>query len=333
VTTEPGPSLPSGRWLDTLRGLAATGVVFFHLDAVAPSRSGLFQAILSHCWLGVSAFFVLSGYLIVQAALRKPDWAQFLRRRWWRIYPPYLASIAVVLGVAAIRKISTGTNDVPNLPHGVLAWLAALTCTADSVIRIPAMNWVYWSLAAEIAYYGFIGLILALAPGRLATAFTAMTWLVLLPHLPPITHFFAQNWPLFALGATIAFDLRRPRTWLMAASCLIGLAVVSARGSQWSAALAAIASWLSIVWSRHSSGKWLDREQIFSRVGVVSYSLYLIHVPVGVYLCYPLIVQGSTPNPIAYAARTAAVYAVCLAFAWLFWRCAEKPSHERGRRA
>ena len=84
---------------DVVRGLAALWVFTYHFR---PSREGIWL-IASVGDLGVPAFFVISGFCILSAAQRtvsKQQTAQaFLKRRLVRIYPPFWASVAVVMAV------------------------------------------------------------------------------------------------------------------------------------------------------------------------------------------------------------------------------------------
>src|SRR5215469_16550516 len=95
--------------VDQLRGAAALAVVLCHLSVSAyvntPSPGEahwpMLGLVLGFGYAGVPLFFVISGFCIhlPQARARaseagaQPDWRQFFRRRFWRLYPPYAASI------------------------------------------------------------------------------------------------------------------------------------------------------------------------------------------------------------------------------------------------
>src|ERR1700730_9917341 len=96
-------------FLDSLRGLAILLVFTFHSLGAAFSRDtlpwggwfqnftgprsflALFPATLG--WVGVAIFFVVSGFCIHLSFSRQPRWASFFWRRFFRIYPPYLAAL------------------------------------------------------------------------------------------------------------------------------------------------------------------------------------------------------------------------------------------------
>jgi len=85
--------------LDALRGIAALGVVVFHLGQME-----LAPEVLPHGYLAVDFFFVLSGFIVAHAyekALRGPlTFWSFALRRAIRLYP--LAVLGVVFGTALL---------------------------------------------------------------------------------------------------------------------------------------------------------------------------------------------------------------------------------------
>jgi peptidoglycan/LPS O-acetylase OafA/YrhL len=86
--------------LDTLRTLAIVVVMLYHLTIFGELPEGILP-VTYFGWMGVDLFFVLSGFLIGQQALRpylaggKLSVGEFYRRRAYRILPAYL----VVLGL------------------------------------------------------------------------------------------------------------------------------------------------------------------------------------------------------------------------------------------
>lgn len=94
---------------------------------------------------GVDMFFMISGFLMARIATPGMRWTQFVKRRWLRIYPAFLASLllstALLVGLYdwpfQLRDFLLNLvfyNSVPN--HGILPY-----------------NHVTWSLGYEFAFY------------------------------------------------------------------------------------------------------------------------------------------------------------------------------------
>src|SRR5205814_8762789 len=92
--------------LTSLRAIAAALVFFYHfiyLRNQVPARNPL-QAMIQNGFIGVTVFFVLSGFVLTLRYYRDIDgktfrWGGYIRRRVARIYPIYffiLAGIALL---------------------------------------------------------------------------------------------------------------------------------------------------------------------------------------------------------------------------------------------
>ena len=88
--------------LSGLRFFAASIVFVFHNQGLFPeTESGLFRAVIAEFHVGVSVFFVLSGFLIAHLfgskTLEKPKaYFKYLAIRFARVYPLYWAILAVL---------------------------------------------------------------------------------------------------------------------------------------------------------------------------------------------------------------------------------------------
>ncbi len=218
--------------LDGFRGLAAIAVVAFHLiNTTAPVwfREGPPEVVsdaLHHLGVnGVSAFFVLSGFLVARPFLdhvidgRRLDLRRYVRARALRILPAWWLCLAVVL-VISNRTLF----DEP--VHLVL--LASLQHSYDpDLLRqvVPPA----WSLVIEISFYAAMPVLLLSArrplrrlgrPARIAAVATGLgvtvvaavaftTWWLApgrVPHpdLRPLTFALPLWWDQFALGMLAA---------------------------------------------------------------------------------------------------------------------------------
>lgn len=133
--------------LDALRGLSIVGVVWHHagvpIDGVPMSARG---------FVGVDAFFVLSGFLIVTLLLRERDrhgqisLRNFYVRRSLRIFPLYYG---VLLGLSVLLWLRPGFS----LAGSFWSDLPALLTYTANWVGITGLLSVTWSLAAEEQFY------------------------------------------------------------------------------------------------------------------------------------------------------------------------------------
>jgi exopolysaccharide production protein ExoZ len=147
------------RNIQALRAVAALLVVIGHSGAfglVAPGPLNIHLVAYS----GVDIFFVISGFIISTVATRHEanSWI-FLAKRAGRIFPVYWIVLAV--SVVASRWIVVGDPWVPKMPHlPATDYLFLLTLANRFAPQA-------WSMAYEIYFYAWIGLILLVSPRRL----------------------------------------------------------------------------------------------------------------------------------------------------------------------
>jgi peptidoglycan/LPS O-acetylase OafA/YrhL len=179
------PSLPS---LTGLRFVAALLVFGFHLDVFGIFRPGAAATVLGKLFgpgaVGVSFFFVLSGFVLAWSA-RPGDTARgFLRRRFARVYPNHLATAVVAIGIAAVTGVGLSLPViVPNLLL-LQAW------SPDPKVYF-GLNTVSWSLSCEAFFYAAFPLlhrVLRRLPARALWPGVALAlgtvWLIPLLTLP-----------------------------------------------------------------------------------------------------------------------------------------------------
>jgi len=118
--------------LDVLRAVA----IFMVLGQHAAWGDGLIGALWTHGgWAGVDLFFVLSGFLVSGLLFNDNRWGRFLIRRGWKIYPPFWAFLAVTLMVYDCPAVNVASE---------------LTFTQNYFPPI----WLHtWSLAVEEHFY------------------------------------------------------------------------------------------------------------------------------------------------------------------------------------
>lgn len=292
--------------LDGLRGIAIAAVVFCHFTGVNTPIARATGA--QYGYLGVTLFFVLSGYLITGILLSMRPRADYFRafyaRRAFRIFPPYY----LVLVVGLLLSIFI---------HGAQPTWEWLTCffylSANiHVTPSPAIPFavytglaVTWSLSVEEQFYILWAPLVRWVKGNyLVPALCAiillgpgLRWATQVEPSLRILNSLA-NFDKLALGSLTCIAIRRWKPslaqtrLLLVVSASMFLAILYAGGfsptgahNPLDASVAAFmfASLLAFVILRKGSQEGLCR---FLRLGPllelgkVSYTLYLIHQPV-----------------------------------------------------
>jgi peptidoglycan/LPS O-acetylase OafA/YrhL len=157
--------------LDGVRGVAAAIVFIYHYGGGARSSDFAFHIVgktIHLGWVGVSLFFVLSGFLITGILLdsmHRPKWrATFYIRRALRIFPLYyfalLGAILVALllntpwsSISPLWPLFFYLQDIPEMVH---AWLLSPLLVVGH----------FWSLAVEEQFYLVWPFLLLLASRR-----------------------------------------------------------------------------------------------------------------------------------------------------------------------
>ena len=318
--------------VDAMRGLSAIAVALFHFNELPASAEPtdvveLWRAIWKHGHLGVPVFFVISGYCIGQTWLRTSDAKKFLRRRILRIFPPYWASLALLLVLALATKVLTGVNDIAPIPRGITSVVATVTLLTEPVTGFQTMNWVYWSLSYEIAFYVIMTLALVSWPSRRLHALLPLHIVIcvtsaLVNIATPSPWFFIRLWPLFGLGIAVClWETHRTASLWTFAACAAHAIGFLLRGEQ--------VNYFVVAWLA-TAVLWLDPEiggksaRVLAWAGRSSYSLYLIHVPVGCFVAMRFVPMPADRTFLFFAGQSI-VLVVCLLVARLFFRCFERP--------
>jgi peptidoglycan/LPS O-acetylase OafA/YrhL len=330
VESPPTRAAPGRRYktLDAWRAIAALAVVVFHCTStVVTPEMGWWARALLYGWAGVFIFFPISGYCIL-AALWRDDQAtlgDFLKRRWRRIAPPYWASIlvAVMVGLAAAPF---NHHALAYLDLGLSTWIAVLTLTQVWVHSADVVNSVYWTLCYEEQFYLVVGLTL-LAPARYrlhllvaVTVFSALYHFAQWPASLRIEGLFLKYWLEFACGIAAFVWLRLPelRVWAIVMFGLIAVsAIVSGSLGLTTSAAASVAF---IVLARFDDAIASTRVgTALISIGLFSYSLYLVHVPIGT-----RVVGGLRRLPLPLLVPSMIAVVVSLVAGWWFYTLIER---------
>jgi peptidoglycan/LPS O-acetylase OafA/YrhL len=316
--------------MDCLRGLASASVVVFHLNVVIPYRPTSWQYLCRYGWLGVPVFFAISGWCMGIIVQRRPESSRFILARLTRIFLPYWGSLLIMIGVIVIRWGVLGVNDVSPLPHSLFGVLATFALATKPVTSLAPMNWVYWSLSYEIAFYllVYFGLMIRF-PGVVLLISLLAT---LLPDasLPMFTSinplFWTNQYPLFAMGF-FGFLATCSSKHLLSCLTALGVAIHSMSLPVCTTGFLSIIV-LALGNRYHPDVEGLRFVKGLERLGLWSYSLYLIHVPIGCYLILGLRSAFVLRHQWIHMFFDLGTLLLCIAFAAGFYHCLEKPSHD-----
>lgn len=317
-TESPKPYLVS---LDFLRALAALSVCFYHFVYGRRTYFADDFWVKQVSWYGaygVHVFFVISGlvipYAMQQGGYHIRNFFSFLWKRIIRIEPPYLISVLLVL------LLNFGGSFSPWY-HGEAfqldIWnLLAHLGYANAFVGAKWLNPVYWTLAIEFQYYLFIALIFGLLQSvekwkwlTVLALFNAGTWLL------PNPNFVFQYAAFFTAGIItykfISGWLNRWEYGILLLICLLFMWQAEGVAGAVAGTVAILFYFIPIV---HPVARFL---------GTISYSIYLLHVPVGARVI--TFSENFTHSVSTRLGMVLLAYAVTIGAAWLFYRWIEAP--------
>jgi peptidoglycan/LPS O-acetylase OafA/YrhL len=156
-TPSANPRFPA---LDGFRGLAALGVLLFHVsgNTDVSSRDGIVPDLLARLGnYGVTVFFVLSGFLLyrqfVLAELRGapfPRVGRFYWHRFLRIYPAFWLAVTVTIILSKNGYLAPGRGNISGF--GQYLEIYSLTQNYRKEVFISGL-FVAWTLCIEVAFY------------------------------------------------------------------------------------------------------------------------------------------------------------------------------------
>jgi exopolysaccharide production protein ExoZ len=294
-----GASSSNLRTMEGLRGFAVFLVFLVHWSTLAspwlkqdPGLDALSLVMHATGNVGVDIFFVLSGYLIHGSLMgRDQKFLSFIARRVERIYPAFLATLAIYIALSFIFAAES------KIPHDLLkasAYVLANVMLLPGMFPIEPIITVAWSLSYEFFFY-LVAPLVAVALGLrnrsciwrfhfLSIFFVSLSFVFL-------TFGGHDRFLMFISGAWLFEWMRLPKgesAWphkLAMASFLLGLSL-PVLGKYWPTVLTFKATLMALLFAlacksilSSKAPAWTNmfRWSPIRWLGNMSYSYYLMH--------------------------------------------------------
>ncbi|MGW2815655.1 acyltransferase family protein [Streptomyces sp. NPDC001415] len=171
--------------VDGLRMLAAAAVAAYHYLGTPtprfwgeaydlPQAAPLIHAVSGYGWLGVEAFFLISGFVICMSCWDRTS-AQFAVSRIARLFPLYWAVVLIIVVMGTVTVLAGQRSGAPTDLRTTLGNLTMI----PSPLGLDFTAGVAWTLWVEARFYLLMGVLLLIGlTYRRAIAF-GFLWLVL----------------------------------------------------------------------------------------------------------------------------------------------------------
>ena len=320
------------RILEPLRGIAAFSVMWFHFTNRGVIANDVLTASGSYGWLGVEVFFVISGFILPYSMWRggyrvKKNAGIFVLKRIIRLDPPYIVTIGLTIGLWYLSALTPGfQGNPPDLSIGqLLAHLGYLNAFLDYAWLSP----VFWTLAIEFQYYILIAVLYPLIAHDNPLVRSGTLVVLALTALVVPNRAIVFSWMgLFAMGICTFMHYTEKMKPITYYSFMIGLAPVLYFSKGTDVLIVGVCTSLLIAHLRLPEDVFGKEGPGWARalgfLGTISYSLYLIHVPIGGRV---INLASRLPNTLGIQILTLlAATTVGLTAAYLMYRFVEEPA-------
>lgn len=300
--------------IDFLRGIAASMVAFGHIFSAGPVEGAteswygaIKPFVVSLGDWGVPLFFVISGFCIHMTMARyrmnapKGFFGDFWKRRIRRLYPPYLVMLLFSMGIVAfVTFVLQKDRYLPFYEPPV-----ALSMLTDFILHSLMLhglfprydglggNGAYWTLAREEYLYLLYFVVLffrkktsLLKTLGLVTAVGAITVLVVGAEQSSRNTFVLWfQWVLGCLAVEYYLGLSKLPRWSTHPLCFLAFLYLSVLNQSnplkihaLGMAFFVLLNWVVKLEANH---RWPQNffTKAFQKIGIFSYSLYLLHMP------------------------------------------------------
>jgi len=309
--------------IDGLRGIASLSVCWFHMTSRHPEGSLVRNSGL-YGWLGVEIFFVISGFIIPFALYRGKyklthHWGTFILKRIIRIDPPYLVAAVFAASLWYLSAMMPGFRGQP--PNYSLPQLLLHFGYLNGIFGYPWIIPAFWTLAIEFQYYLLISLTLPVLTSEKALyRYVGLALLCAAAFIFPSSVLVFKYLCLFTLGIIgfLYFVQIISRTEFLVLELAAAILLYLSLGG--------LITTVGIITILIINFIPFKKVKLFSFLGAISYSLYVIHTPTG----GRVINYGTrfVDNELQYFFLSVFAVLVSIGFAYALYFFVERPAQK-----
>jgi peptidoglycan/LPS O-acetylase OafA/YrhL len=298
--------------LDGLRGLAAASVLLFHFTTAFskyPWLTGQPAFSVNLPSVGVFIFFIISGFVILLSLGRNSTPQDFAVSRFARLYPAYLVCLAVTLLSILFIGQPVRTISLSAVPANLIM--------CGQMLGQPLIDGSYWTLQRELMFYVLAGSVFYFGRAAMMTPATIIWCLASIVSnvVAPESRFTDRVDPIwiarallnlqyagfFSIGVMLykirANDAGRMEYVGLALAILAASLVDGFPGfADLALRIPKTTAYAIVVCLATNSRVPLLRSKPLLTLGAISYSLYLLHQTIGLYIIYGLQSLRAGPN-------------------------------------
>jgi peptidoglycan/LPS O-acetylase OafA/YrhL len=312
--------------IDVLRGFAALSVCLFHYVCTTTGyiHNELILQIFDFGSRGVQVFFIISGMVIplsmITLGYKYAAFKVFILKRFIRIEPPYLVSVAIGVIYLYSRNflLPAGTVDITPSFRDILLHLGYLIPFVDGAKWV---NTVYWTLSVEFQYYLYLALIFPLVLNNKLVLRLLFYSLLLLPPFFVESEAFFFHWSAFFLLGIVYIlwlttKINKLEYFIITGLCMVSLAI----NNELIDLIVGVLTVAAIHFFKNFTFNY------GKRLGNISYSLYLLHTLIGGAFVNVMSHKFTLPYQKFIVIFLGVL--ISLASAAIFYRFIEKPSQQ-----
>jgi len=333
--------------LDSLRVIAIGMVMLFHYLYLYNGKfyeiAYLQKELFKYGYLGVELFFIISGFVITLTLKNSENIRDFIKKRYIRLFPGMLICSFITFIVFTIFD----TQNLKPESAKFINFIFSNTFLSPALLNVPLktnfqyIDAPYWSLWVEIQFYLLIGTIYFLSRKNFISIFITISILISVINFFYNENFLPENnftstviivvlgifnysdyasW--FVCGVILYQVYFVKRNWVYLVTLLFSLLVAFGLGKRDMGHFVFVLFCAVLLYSFIYNLKYLTvlNNPLISKIGLASYSIYLIHQNVGILILNKL--YHILP---LYPVYAFAVMILAVIFGLLSYKYFEKP--------